>query len=381
MLALVVAGVVAIFAPPGPAVAATTPCAGGRLVPSSGALFGVSLDHSKEQLPQYARRLGRRPAVTVSFTYLPMTRQQGVFVDQAAKQVRDGGGVLLLTVEPMAGLDRVTDSAARSLAVRLRRYERAGVPTMVRFGHEMNGSWYPWAQKPAPYVAAFRRVAQQVHRLTSSGAMLWAPNYGGGYPFTGGQHQAQAGTPDATALDTDGDGAVTGADDPYAPYYPGDAYVDWVGMTLCHFGNVYPWGENEVPEPGKFAALLTGTYNGLNGDETAVPDFYADWAVAHRKPLAIPETGALYAPGRGGDGQLAIKQGWWKQALAPDLRTRFPRLRLIGWFEQNKFETEIQGRVDWTTTRTPAIRTAFRKALPSWLRYAGAVRLCRRRRS
>jgi hypothetical protein len=25
-------------------------------------------------------------------------------------------------------------------------------------------------------------------------------------------------------------------DDPYTPYWPGDEWVDWIGMSLFHFG-------------------------------------------------------------------------------------------------------------------------------------------------
>ena len=69
-------------------------------------------------------------------------------------------------------------------------------------------------------------------------------------------------------------------DDPYAPYYPGDDAVDWVGMSLYHWGSAYPWGENEIPEAGKLLAQVTGEYDGLNGDERAVPDFYGTYAEA-----------------------------------------------------------------------------------------------------
>ena len=33
-------------------------------------------------------------------------------------------------------------------------------------------------------------------------------------------------------MDTNGDGVVDNLDDPYEPYYPGDASVDWVGMSV-----------------------------------------------------------------------------------------------------------------------------------------------------
>jgi hypothetical protein len=291
-------------------------------------------------------------------------------------QVADGGGLLLLTLEPQQGLAAVTDSVATDLADRLDGYNRSGVPVIVRFAHEMNGSWYPWGQQPTDYVAAFRRVAAAVHRDAPGSAMMWAPNYGGGYPFTGGAHQAAAGSPEAAVLDTDGDGGITGADDPYAPYWPGDDAVDWVGMSLYHWGDAYPWGENEVPEAGKFVAQLTGEYVGLGGDDRVVPDFYRTYGEQHDKPVAIPETAALYAPGAGGAEELAVKQAWWMQVLAEDLHQQLPRLAMINWFEWDKQESEIGARVDWTVTSADTVRTAYRSDLPGWALWAGAVPSC-----
>lgn len=342
----------------------------GLLAPRSGAWFGVSVDWGNDTLRAYSRRLGHAPAVAVTFTGFPMSSQEKTWMDQAVDQALDVGSMLLITLEPHEGLDAVTTPQARALATRLERYNRRGLPVFVRFAHEMNGSWYAWGQEPRAYVAAFRRVATAVHRGTSRTAMMWAPNYGGGYPFTGGPHQAQPGTPAYAALDTDGDGQVTGTDDPYAPYWPGRGYVDWVGMSLYHWGNVYPWGENEVPEKGKFIDLLRGTYDGAAGDETAVPDFYAVYGAAMRRPVAITETGALYAPGRGGAAELAVKQAWWRQAFAASNHRALPWLKMINWFEWRKREIEVDGVVDWTATRSPKIRSAFRQALPGWLRYA-----------
>ena len=61
-------------------------------------------------------------------------------------------------------------------------------------------------------------------------------------------------------MDTDGDGDVTMADDPYGPFYPGDDAVDWVGLTLYQWGSGYPYGRNAGTEPGKFAAQVAGAY-------------------------------------------------------------------------------------------------------------------------
>ena len=86
--------------------------------------------------------------------------------------------------------------------------------------------------------------------------MVWAPNEGAGYQFGGNAFSAVVGSREAAALDTDGDGELTRADDPYAPYWPGEDAVDWVGMSLYFWGLEYPWGENELAPEGRFAALL-----------------------------------------------------------------------------------------------------------------------------
>jgi hypothetical protein len=308
--------------------------------------------------------------VAVDFAGFPMSRREQGWLDQAVAQAQGTGSMLLLTLEPRQGLAKVTRPRAAALATRLARYNREGVPILVRFAHEMNGSWYPWSQQPAAYVRAFRTVAEAVHRGAPLSAMMWAPNYGGGYPFAGGQYQAPAGSADAAALDTNGDQAVTGADDPYKPYWPGRKYVDWVGMSVYHWGDAYPWGENEVPEAGKFVQLLRGTYDGDNGDDSAVPDFYAEYGAGMRLPVAVTETAALYVPGRGGASELAIKRAWWDQVFAPRNAHRLPWLKLVDWFEWRKDEPEVGTTVDWTATRSKRVRHAFTAALPGWLRFA-----------
>ena len=344
-----------------------------RLEPADGAYFGVNLDWERDSPSEYARRLGRRPAVYVEFAPFPLDAASATRLDAVVAKVATEGGMLLVTLEPHAGLAAVTPKVADELADRLARYNGRGVPVFVRFAHEMNGSWYPWSQQPAEYIRAFRVVADAVHRRAPRSATVWAPNYGGGYPFTGGQHAAKPGSPAFAALDTNGDGRLSMADDPYGPYYPGDDAVDWVGMSLYHWGARYPWGENELPEAGKFVAQLTGEYRGANGDERAVPDFAAVYATTHGKPIAITETAAFHAPEAGGAAAEATKRRWWEQVLDPAVRSRVPRLAMVNWFEWDKFETEVDVRVDWTVTRQPEMAAAFRHALGEHLRFAEDV--------
>lgn len=346
------------------------------LVPEDGAWLGASIDWEHHTLSEFADRVGHAPAVAVTFADVPLLEEDLAEVDAAAAQAGDAGSMLLLTLEPHGGLDTVTRPVTRGLAERVDGYTRDGVPVLIRFGHEMNGSWYAWSQDPRGYVRAFRLLARAVHAHAPGAAMMWAPNYGGGYPFPGGEHRAPEGSPRARLLDTDGDGQVTGRDDPYAPYWPGREFVDWVGMSVYHWGRSYPWGENEVPEPGKFVDFLRGTYDGPVGDERAVPDFYREYGERERKPVAVTETAALYVPGNGGASERSVKQRWWRQAFAADLHERLPWLRMINWFEWRKRETEVGAVVDWTVTRDDAIRDRFVADLPEWARAAEDVPRC-----
>jgi hypothetical protein len=80
--------------------------------------------------------------------------------------------------------------------------------------------------------------------------MLWAPTRIG-YPFsTNGLYQATPGTAEFAALDTNGDGRLTALDDMRAMLQ--DDAVDWVGMTIYHWGATYPWLENEMPPTNSF---------------------------------------------------------------------------------------------------------------------------------
>ena len=360
-----------------PAVTCDADRHGARLIPASGIWYGVNLDLAHDSPARYSARLQRHPAVYASFSPVPIGRVDGDHIDQMVEMLLQSGGMLLLTLEPHSGLEDITPAVADAIAARLAGYNARGVMVLLRFAHEMNGSWYSWSQQPAQYVATFRRVAEAVHRDAPGTAMLWAPNYGGGYPFANGRFHAGTDSTDMPLLDTNADGALTTRDDPYAPYYPGDDAVDWVGMSLYHWGASYPWGSNEVPEAGKFASMLEGNYHGSAGDERALPDFYADYGERRNKPVGVFETAALHAPGAGGADAMTMKSNWWRQVYAPELPRRFPRLKMINWFEWDKYEVEVDGRVDWGVTIDPGLRAAFRQALPDWLRYAGDLDFCR----
>lgn len=347
-----------------------------RALPADRTTFGVNPDWGVQTLQEFATTTGVEPGAAVQFIGLPFTSEEAQNVLAAADQVNGLGGVLVLTLEPHDGLDAVTDESIQELTDLLAEVNGKQVPVLLRFAHEMNGSWYPWGQQPQAFVDTFRAVAAAVHEQTPATQMMWAPNYGGGYPFTGGQYAPEAGTADFDALDTDKDGELTEADDPYQPYYPGDDAVDWVGMTLYHWGSTYPWGGNNLPETEKFAAQLRGTYDGIGGDESGLPDFYAIYSEDRDKPLAIPETAAFVTEEANSDYALEIRRAWWQQVFSENTRSEFPNIRLINWFNWDKHEPEADGIVRWSITSDQRIADAFRSDLPDWVTTAEDVTTC-----
>ncbi|RKO85832.1 hypothetical protein BDK51DRAFT_21154, partial [Blyttiomyces helicus] len=92
-------------------------------------------------------------------------------------------------------------------------------------------SWNPWGQRPVAFVALWQRLVNAVRAATPAGsvAFIWAPSVGDGYPFPANGFNPFTSSNEFAVLDTNGDGTLDASDDPYTPYYPGAAYVDWVG--------------------------------------------------------------------------------------------------------------------------------------------------------
>ncbi|MFL5687037.1 MAG: glycoside hydrolase family 26 protein [Chloroflexota bacterium] len=345
-----------------------------RLEPSKGAYFGLNLDWGTETATQASDAFGHTPAVWVEFARFPMDDPTRANVEAFIEQVAGVGGMALLTLEPHDGLTAVTDDVAADLGDLLARaWTDHGVPMFVRFAHEMNGSWYAWSQQPDAYIEAFDTVATAVHERSPSSAMVWAPNQGAGYPFNGGKYVAREGSKDAAALDTNGDGALDAKDDPYAPYYPGDDAVDWIGVSLYHWGRAYPWGENELPRPGTFEKLIRGADTGAHEGGATVPDLYKTYADGHDKPLAVIETAILYDPAAtAGPSENELKSAWFEQVYSDATRTEFPRIGMLNWFEWRKEESEVGRVIDWRLASDPALARSLLESAPDgWLRFAG----------
>lgn len=147
------------------------------------------------------------------------------------------------------------DYYIRSYAEAVRDY---GGPVMLRFAHEMDNPQYPWSKvgqnTPDEFIQAWRYVVDYFKGMGATNVTwVWNP------------WKAEA----------------------MAPYYPGDAYVDWIALTLLNFGQ---WQEQ-----GHWWSF----------DELYTP--FAGWLKQRHKPVLLAEFGSTALGGSQSD--------WLQQAL------------------------------------------------------------------
>ncbi|MEK6345681.1 MAG: OpgC domain-containing protein, partial [Curtobacterium sp.] len=332
--------------------------------------FGPDLDWGDDAPDGYSGRLGATPSMYGVEIDYPIDRAAERELLRSTRAAAAQGAVLVVSLEPDHELSTLTTADARKANRLLEQvHEHYGTKVLVRYAPQMNGTWVSWGQQPTDFTRTFRALAEQVHAGTSDAAMVWAPSYGAGYPFgeSAGRLRDLSST-DVEALDTNGDGQLTAADDPYAPYWPGASSVDWVGLSMFSFGKGkateaagrdVPLTRNDAPESGEVQARFDETW----GYEQPVTEgtFYDRFAKSRDLPMLL-DTGALYDHSLKGAAELTVKQGWWRQVIAA-VRDK-PLVEGITFLETNRREPEAGNRVaDWRDTAVPGIAGSFRTDL------------------
>jgi hypothetical protein len=331
-------------------------------VPKLGTYIGFQIDSLATTPAKMNEALQVDSALFGEFFRFPEllseTREKAKFRSFVASCAASGS-VPMITLETFGGLNSYTQRQIKTFARLLQRFQK---PALIRWNHEMNGSWYPWGQNRKLYIKKFREFSRVTKSIAPNISLVWAPNQGWGYPWSGLPHSA----PSVAGLDTNFDGILTSDDDPYSPYYPGNKFVDWIGISFYHWGNGGTNGTNETPTPGKFAAGL-GYFGGIK-------DFHMEVAEKYGKPIVIAETAAYFdITNRNGgtDTEDAIKRSWLNQLYAvdqidtPSLNRDFPLIKGILWFEHVKFEGETSSIVDWTVSNNLSVAQLYRQLTSS----------------
>jgi beta-mannanase len=187
-----------------------------------------------------------------------------------------------------------------------------GHPVFLRFGHEMNGNWELWNgtvgnNTPAEFVAAWRHVHDIfVAQGATNVAWVWSPNISDS-PATAANH--------------------------WTNYYPGDAYVDWVGI------DGYNWGTTATGSSWQTFAKIFG--NGTSG-------VYADYAAT--KPIMIAETGSAYT-----GAPATTSKAQWITDMATSIQNLFPSIEAVVYFDT----PSVSGTEQWPVDTDPNSLQAF----------------------
>ncbi|MEU8923832.1 glycosyl hydrolase [Kitasatospora sp. NPDC048545] len=172
-----------------------------------------------------------------------------------------------------------------------------GYPVALRFAHEMNGYWYPWAEqsngnRKGQYVQAWRHVHDIFKQVGATRVTwVWSPNVD---------------YENATSLSS---------------LYPGDDYVDWIGLSGYY-------GTTGVEKYKSFDQIFQPTIDQIRAFS--------------RKPVVITETGATDTSG--------LKAQWITEMFSQ--LPQHPDIIGVIWYESRK-------EVDWRVAASTAASEAF----------------------
>ena len=343
-LAAALIALVALLAPAVPARAADA-------APDKGKPWlGAVLEWGEDTAAGFSDRLGATPAVFGHDVAIPYRDAEQNDLDGFLQQAAAKGAHALLTVKPSVPLDQLGTQEAEAFAQHVRDLTSGFKGRLlIRFAPDMNTSWVAWGQQPADYRKAFRNVAAAFRKYDGGRAtMVWAPYLGKDYPFDRSRNAPQPGSEGFALLDTNGDGAWNGSDSAYAPYYPGDDAVDWVGLAAYHDDTAGGAAVNTVPRPGELQEMLTAS-----GGE----NFYGTYSQGRNKPFLL-QTSAFYSPATGGPPEADIKEGWWDQVVSTATSPDYAQTAAVVWDERTSTRDTGVASISWLLTGTPDISKA-----------------------
>ncbi|UUL77015.1 OpgC domain-containing protein [Pseudarthrobacter sp. Fe7] len=343
-LAAALIGLLVLVAPAGAAHAADA-------APDKGKPWlGAVLEWGEDTAAGFSDRLGASPAVFGRDITIPYRGSERNDIDGFLQQTAAKGAHALLTVKPSVPLDQLGASEAEAFASQVRDLTTGFKgQLLVRFAPDMNTSWVGWGQQPATYRKAFQAVAAAFRKYDGGRAtMVWAPYLGKDYPFDRNRNAPQPGSDGFSLLDTNGDGTWNGIDGAYAPYYPGDDAVDWVGLAAYHDDTAGAAAVNSLPHAGELENMLT-----VSGGE----NFYGTYAEGRKKPFLL-QTSAFYSPASGGVPEAEIKTGWWDQVVATATSPAFAGTAAVVWDERTSTRDTGVASISWLLTGSPDIAKA-----------------------
>jgi glycosyl hydrolase family 26 len=169
---------------------------------------GIAVQHTPASaLASYQKTFSAKPQIVEFYNAFSQPFRAG----EALQAVQDG---LLPLIQLNPRGIKLQQIANGGWDTHLRNYAAAvkafGCKVILSFGHEMNGWWYSWGlprSTPAEFIAAWRHIHDLFKRAGVKNVIWsWDPSHQYGH-FAPGKNASPADV-----------------------WYPGDAYVNWIGL-------------------------------------------------------------------------------------------------------------------------------------------------------
>ncbi len=263
----------------------TAPFYGARLEPRGGTFLG-SIAETSEKIQPLGSYL----------TYVEHMYQTDLYYPANSMIRRDN--VATLVGWTIHDLESVDYNQVRRTLDTLNQYNK---PMYIRFANEMNCS--ALGNDPGKYIEVFRNVANMIHEYPNF-AVVWSPN-------------------DMGALDR-----------PFEYFYPGDEYVDWVGIS--HYMTRYFSGNKDTGYKDS-VYFMTGDYAWATNKIKPFMEFLQKNNI--RKPVMISEGGISTNNQFGDDNQAwatpRLRNMLWYLVM------KYPQIKMINYFDNHRSnETE-----------------------------------------
>ena len=282
---------------------------------------GIQHHPAQREIDSFERKIRKKLAVVMTFLAWGPPENLTPFPASWCSRVTQRGSLPMITWEPWDQKSECRDYRLEKIlngqwdfylvqwAQAVRQWKN---PLLVRWCHEMNGTWYPWdgvhnSSDPSLYIKAFRYMVQLFkHQKAINAYWVWAPEVVLHLPHRGGIHD-------------------------YTLYYPGDESVDWIGLDGYNFGTAP--GRNDPWR--SFDEIFGEAYHRMT-------------QIAPKKPVVIAE----FACGEKGGSKLL-----WIQETFRSMQN-YPNLKAWIWFN-------IQKETDWPVDSSIGSLKAFQSAMNS----------------
>ena len=278
----------------------------------SGCLTGAFIG-GNDYIAEFEEATGRKLAVVMWYTNFTQD-----FPRSDCDNVSARNGIPCITWEPWKGLvpdsayclqniiDGDFDTYITTWAQGAKAFSK---PLFLRFAHEMNGNWYPWdgahngsAEGAAEYISAWKHV-HDIFDANGTNNVTWVWNVNA------------TSSPDETWNSVEN-------------YYPGDAYVDWIGI------DGYNWGSSSSSVWRDFGSIFSSVYTVIKARYPTKPIMIGEFACA-------PD---------GGD-----KAVWITDAFSK-IKSSYSSVKVYNWFNITKER-------EWEVTSNISYKTAYKSAI------------------